>query len=470
MAQRFLAPAVTFEGIITQNGSVSSDSHVITRGWAKSNVINAIHADSAPYAELVSDGGVQKLKLKPLTITSVTVNTDQTSFANFVSNVYTGSNFQEGDIVFLTNAAISPIESYIHNGGTAGNADDWELVNSGLSDAQIRAKFSASSGINYNAATGAFTADQAEIRGFFSGASGVTYNAGTGQMVVDQSFVRGLLSASGLLSYNSGTGAFSIGNADVRGAIQANSAAGNLLSYNNASGDILVATSSVRGVLSGSGLVSYDNSTGAFSLTSATVRNQISEASGSLTKYDPATGEIELTNEDVRGALSATGLLTYSGGAFGLTSTVVKNQFSATGLLTYSSGAFGLTAASVRQQISAASGALLAYDNSNGQIDLTAASVRGTISAESGSLVSYNNGTGKIDLQESQLRKEFQNQTLTAGAGLTLTHNLGKQLVHVSAMDGSGNAVELQIVYSSTSAVQVTSTVGLSGVDIAVSI
>lgn len=31
MAQRFLAPEVTFEGLIKQNGTVSNDSHVITR-------------------------------------------------------------------------------------------------------------------------------------------------------------------------------------------------------------------------------------------------------------------------------------------------------------------------------------------------------------------------------------------------------------------------------------------------------
>ena len=49
MAQRFLAPEVTFEGIITQNGTINSDDHLITRGWAKSNVVNGIHSDSASY-------------------------------------------------------------------------------------------------------------------------------------------------------------------------------------------------------------------------------------------------------------------------------------------------------------------------------------------------------------------------------------------------------------------------------------
>ena len=470
MAQRFLAPSVTFEGIITQNGTVSNDDHLITRGWAKSNVINSIHADSASYAEVVSDGGVQKLKLKPLTITSVTVNTDQTSFANFISNVYSGSNFQEGDIVFLTNAAISPIESYIHNGGTAGDANDWELVNSGLSDAQIRAKFSASSGINYNSSTGAFTADQAEIRAFFSGANGVSYDSSTGAYSLDQAYTRGLFSASGLLSYNSSTGAFDIQNSDVRGAIQADSVAGNLLSFDSADGDLLVATSSVRGVLSGTGLISYNSSTGAIDLTAATVRNQISEADGSLCHYNQSTGVIEMDEEDVRGALSAGGLLSFTSGEFSISTATVRNQFSASGLLTYSSGSFGLTAATVRNQISEASGSLAKYDPSTGEIDLQNSDVRGALSAASGALVAYDSSTGEIDLQESKFRKEFSNQTLVANTGLSLTHNLNKQLVHVSAMDSNGNHIDLQIVYYSTSAVQITSTVGLTGVEIAVSI
>ena len=114
MAQRFLAPEVTFEGLVKQKGTVSHDEHLITRGYLHGNVINAIHSDSANYASVVAEGGVNKLKIDPLTITSVTVNSTQSSLANFVSNVYTGSNFQEGDIVFLT--ATSPTEAYIHTG------------------------------------------------------------------------------------------------------------------------------------------------------------------------------------------------------------------------------------------------------------------------------------------------------------------------------------------------------------------
>jgi hypothetical protein len=71
-------------------------------------------------------------------------------------------------------------------------------------------------------------------------------------------------------------------------------------------------------------------------------------------------------------------------------------------------------------------------------------------------------------LAVGDLRQEFANQSLTANTALALTHNLGKQLVHVSAMDGDGNKVELEITYTNANSVSVKSTVGLTGIDIAV--
>ena len=339
MAQRFLAPELIAEGVIKQKGTVSHDEHLITRGYLHSNVLNAIHADSANYLEVVSDGGINKLKVKPLTVTDVTVDSTQSSLANFISNVYTGSNFQEGDIVFL--AATSPIESYIHNGGTAGNADDWELINSGLSDAQIRAKFSASAGINYNSSTGEFTADQTEIKGFFS--------AGTG------------------------------------------------LAYSN----------------------------GVFSLSANS--DQISEGSNNL--FHTAARARASISVDTAG-------------------------------LNYNSGTGVITLTADTSQISEHSSALY-FTNARAQAAITADPATGNLASVSG---------GQVLVALSSLRKSFANQTLVANTSLSLTHSLGQQLVHVSAMDGSGNKVELEITYTNANAVAVKSTVGLTGIDIAVSI
>ena len=296
MSQRNLSPEVIFEGIIKQNGTVSNDAHLITRGYLHSNVINGIHPDSANYAEVVSDGGVDKLKLKPLTVTDVTVNSTATDLDDFADNVYDGSNFQEGDIVFLT--SMSPTECYIHNGGNAGDAGDWELVNSGLSTAQVRAMLSASSGIDYNSSTGEFTADQAEIQGFFSAGTGLTYSAG--QFAVDQSAIRGMVGASGLLSYDSSTGVFDLQNSDVRGAVQADPAAGNLLTYNSSTGDIAVMTSAIFAEFSAGGLLSFSN--GEYSIQNSDVRGaiQADPAAGNLLTYNSSTGDIAVQKSVLR--------------------------------------------------------------------------------------------------------------------------------------------------------------------------
>src|SRR6056300_584982 len=337
MAQRFLAPEVTFEGLIKQNGTVSNDNHVITRGYLHGNVLNGIHPDSANYASVVADNGVNKLKIDPLTITSVTVNSSEADLSAFISNVYTGSNFQEGDIVFLTSP--SPTEAYIHNGGTAGTASDWELVNSGLSDAQIRSKLSASAGIDYNSATGEFTADQAEIKAFFSAGTGLSY-------------------ADGEFSLNATSDQITEGS--------------NNLFYKN---------SRVDSYLSGGTAITYTNGVIAFN--------------GSTDDVSEGT-------------------------------------------------ALYFTQARSRESI---------------QADPAA-----------GNLLTYDDASGDIAVMLSSIRKGFFNQSLTANTGLQLTHNLGERLVHVSAMDGSGNKVELEVVYTSTSVVTVESVQNLTGIDIAVSL
>jgi hypothetical protein len=452
MAQRFLAPELIAEGVIKQKGTVSHDEHLITRGYLHSNVLNGIHPDSANYIEVLADNGVNKLKVKPLTVTDVTVEATETSLANFVSNVYDGSNFQEGDIVFLT--ATSPIESYIHNGGTAGTADDWELINSGLSDAQIRSKLSASSGINYNATTGQFTADQGEIKAFFSAGTGLAYSdgqfslsansdqitEGTNNLFYADSLVDSHLSGGTGISYNAGVIAFD-GNTD----------------------DVVEAVGATNRYF-----------------TEQRVIDTLGVAAAGTDDVQLATfsaqGDISVLLSDVLNEFSAGAGLTFDGGEYSFTGST-SDVSEGTNLY--------YTDARARNAISV-DAAGLAYNASTGEIALTAdsddiaegtsnlyftnARAQAAISADpaAGNLASVTNGEILVAL--SQFRKGFQNQSLTANTGLALTHNLGEQLVHVSAMDGSGNKVELEVVYTSSSVVTVKSTVGLTGIDIAVSI
>ena len=457
MAQRFLAPELIAEGVIKQKGTVSHDEHLITRGYLHSNVINSIHADSANYLEVVADGGINKLKVKPLTVTDVTVNSSQSSLANFVSNVYTGSNFQEGDIVFLT--ATSPIESYIHNGGTAGNADDWDLINSGLSDAQIRAKFSASAGINYNSSTGEFTADQTEIKGFFSAGTGLAYNASTGEFSLSANSDQ-ISEGSNNLFHTA---------ARARASISVDTAG---LAYNSSTGVISLAADTSH--------VSEDSS--ALYFTNARARGAISLGSVTspdvqLLQYNSSTGELKVEASDVFAQFQAGTGLSYADGEYALDAD--------TSQVTEHSSALYFTQARARGAISVDT-AGLSYNSGTGQIALTAntsqisedssalyftnARAQAAITADpaAGNLASVNSGQVLVAL--SSFRKGFGNQTLVANTALSLTHNLGERLVHVSAMDGSGNKVELEVTYTNANSVSVKSTVGLTGIDIAVSI
>src|SRR5210317_2091947 len=448
MAQRFLAPEVTFEGLIKQNGTVSNDNHVITRGYLHGNVLNGIHPDSANYASVVSDNGVDKLKIDPLTITSVTVNSSEANLSAFISNVYTGSNFQEGDIVFLTTP--SPTEAYIHNGGTAGTASDWELVNSGLSDAQIRSKLSASAGIDYNSATGEFTADQAEIKAFFSAGTGLSYadgefslNAtsdqiteGSNNLFYKNSRVDSYLSGGTAITYTNGVIAFNGSTDDVsegtalyftqarsRGSIQADPAAGNLLTYNSTSGDIAVQLSAVFAEFSAGQGLTFNG--GEYTLDANT--DDIVQTAGATNKF--------YADSLVDAHLSGGTAITYTNGVIafnGSTDDVSEGS------------ALYFTQARSRESI---------------QADPAA-----------GNLLTYDDASGDIAVMLSSIRKGFANQSLTANTGLQLTHNLGERLVHVSAMDGSGNKVELEVVYTSTSVVTVESVQNLTGIDIAVSL
>ena len=65
---------------------------------------------------------------------------------------------------------------------------------------------------SYNSSTGVITytgPSASEVRAHFSASSGIDYNSGTGAITADQGEIRGFLSASGDLSYNNSTGVFS---------------------------------------------------------------------------------------------------------------------------------------------------------------------------------------------------------------------------------------------------------------------
>ena len=451
MAQRFLAQEALFEGVIKQNGTVSHDDHVVTRGYLHSNIVNAIHPDSANYASVVSDGGVNKLKIEPVTIVDTTVDSSNATIADFVSNVYTGANFQESDIVILTTA--SPSESWIHNGGTAGNANDWNLLNTQLSDAQVRALVSGGNALTYNSSTGVFDVVEADIQAMFSAGTGLAYSAGQYSLSASSDQIsEGVsnlffttarmdahLTAGAGLTFNAGQYSFTGSTDDVaegsalyftqaraRGSIQASVLSGGdvqLLTVDQATGNLSVALSGVFAQLSAGTGLAYSN--GVYSLDANT--DNIQQLAGATNKF--------YADSLVDAHLSGGTAISYSAGVI----------------------AFNGSTSDVSE------GSNLYH---------TTARARGSIQADpaAGNLVTFNQSSGDIALMLSSLRKGFANQSLTANTNLVLTHSLGERVVHVTAMDASGNDVQLEKSYTSSTQVTVKSTINLTGIDIAISI
>ena len=152
-------------------------------------------------------------------------------------------------------------------------------------DGDARTAFSAiTSGdgsLSYNSASGAYTytgPSASQVRAHFSAGTGVTVTHGAIATTITQytdALSRAAVSASGDLSYNSTTGVFSFDHptmfatADARSAI---SAGGNL-AYNSTTGVMSYTTPTMytdadaRSALSAAGDISYDSTTGVISFT-----------------------------------------------------------------------------------------------------------------------------------------------------------------------------------------------------------
>ncbi len=454
---QFLAPTNVFEGVVQLNQSPSADNHAVTKAYLEANSVVGIHTDSANYAELVTVDGEKKLKLKPLTITDVSVDTSATSLANWISANYTeGDEKQEGDIIVLT-AVSGRAQTFIHNGGTAGTDADWaEIEGADVTDAEVRGALSASSGIDYNSATGAFTADQGEIRGFFAAGTGLSYDSENGTYSLNVN-TDGISEGSSNLYFS---------NARARGAI---SVSGDILAYDSSTGVISMSIDT-GDVAEGSNLYFTD----ARARAALTVAAAGSEDVQLLTKSN--AGVMSVLLSDVFNEFSAGTGLSFDGGEYSLNATTSNV---AEGSRLYFTDARARAAISV-------DAAGLSYNSSTGEIALTAdsddisegstnlfftdARAQAAISADSatGNLASVTNGQVLVDIAD--FRTEFAPQNLSANTFATLNHGLGKKIVHVSAYDSSGNLVQLDVQLVDSNNVKVKSVINVTGAEIVVSL
>jgi hypothetical protein len=454
---QFLAPNNIFEGAVQLNQAPTADNHAVTKTYLEANAVVGIATDSANYAELVTEGGDLKLKLKPLTITDVAVDTVAASLSAWVASNYTnGDEKQEGDIIILTGVS-GRAETWIHNGGSAGSTADFtEIEGQDIQAAEVRSFLSASSGIDYNAATGAFTADQGEIRGFFSAGSGLAYDA-----------------SNGAFSLNVDTDGISEGSSNLyhtdarsRGSI---SVSGDGIAYDSSTGVISLAVGSDDITEEGNLFFTDARSRGSISIAS------VASPDVQLLQYNSTTGVLSVELSDVFSQFSAGTGLSYANGVYSLAANT--SQITESGNLYF-------TDSRARSAISVDTDGL-AYNSLTGQIALNAdtddiaeagnlyfteqrAQAAITADPAAGNMASVTNGEVLVAL--SQFRRTFAPQNLTANTFATLNHQLGEKIVHVSAYDSNGNKVQLDVQLVDANNVKVKSVINITGAEIVVSL
>jgi hypothetical protein len=109
-------------------------------------------------SQLSFNSTTRELDVTALNITSVHTDAVATDLSTFVTSGYTGTEYQQGDVVILS-AATGGTLIYIHNGGTTGTTADFTKIEQpDLTDSYIRSLLSsANAGLTYNATTGVFT-------------------------------------------------------------------------------------------------------------------------------------------------------------------------------------------------------------------------------------------------------------------------------------------------------------------------
>ena len=452
---QFLAPTNVFEGVVQLNQAPSADNHAVTRSYLEANSVVGIAADSANYAELVTEGGDLKLKLKPLTITDVSVDTSAASLSAWVSSNYeNGDEKQEGDIIILT-AVSGRAQTFIHNGGTAGTTADWAEIEGGdVTAAEVRAALSASAGIDYNASTGEFTADQGEIRGFFAAGTGLSYDSsnGTYSLNVDSD---GISEGSSNLYHTAARSRSSI------------SVSGDILAYNSSTG--VISMSIDTGDVAENGNLYFTDARARASLTVATLSEDIQL----LTKSSAGVMSVALSS--IFNEFSAGTGLSFDGGEYSLNATT--SNIAEGSRLYY-------TDTRARNALAAGDG--LAYNSANGQFSLdaetadltesstalffTTARAQAAITADSaaGNMATVTNGA--VLVQKSDFRSTFAPQNLTANTFVTLNHQLGEKIVHCSAYDSNGNKIQLDVQLTDANNLKVKSVINVTGAEIVVSL
>ena len=279
------SPIYNFNGSVrAANAPSHVDDLVRKQDAAGLSYISSIAAGSQAYLNVSAAGA---LSVDSLLISDVTVDGTQTSLANYIANESAGAAaLKKGDILVLTNAT-GGAETYIVSGLNGSAIGNYTKIESALTAAEIVALLTGGTGINIAAnGTISFNGDTDVVA---EGSSNLYYTEGRFS--------------------NSGTGSFSVTtyktsnfNTDFAGKTTAN------LTENT---NLYHTTARARTSVSASGDLSYNNSTGVFSVTTYKTADFNSDFSGQNTSNLSEGTNLYHTTARARAAVSGSAGVTY---------------------------------------------------------------------------------------------------------------------------------------------------------------